>query len=99
MRNISDDPMVWDSEAGYMPMGGMGADTTTAPTSWWQNLLQTAGQTYATVKQAQAAGQPPAPVAPPTPAASGGISTNTMLMIGGLTIAGIVLFSMRSKRR
>lgn len=103
MRNHSDDPNVWDSEAGYMPMGGLGADTTAAPAnatpSWWQNLLTTAGQTYATVKQAQAAGKPPA-VAAPAPVMSSGISSNTLLIGAAVGLGALLLFSVgRRKRR
>jgi len=104
MRNFSDDPAAWDSEAAYMPMAGLGADTVAAPAessapAWWQNLITTAGNTYATVKNAQTAAKSGTGATAPVAVSSGGISSNAMLMIGAAGLGALLIYSMAKRKR
>lgn len=104
MRQFSDDPTAWDSESAYMPLSGLGdtaPTTASAPTSWWQNLLQTGGQVYTEIKNAQTAAKTatqPTGTTPPAP--GGGSSSNWPMYLavgGGALLLGMLVFG--KKRR
>jgi len=100
MKAWSDNPNYYDSEAAYMPMGSLGADTTTASTtpSWWQNLITNASQAYATVKNAQTAAKTTAAPAQPAPVTAGP-SSQQILLYTGLGVGALFLVSMMLKKR
>jgi hypothetical protein len=101
-EEFMDTPAAYESEAGYLQ--GLGQESGSTG-GWFQDLISTGTKAAIEIQRAKAAAKAAksaAPIVQPRttymPAFGGGFNLNTALMIGGLGLAGLLIFQGLRKR-